>query len=65
MFDIELGKVIESVMEDAKKLKEDKDNVASMTDRFNKQLYYVLTEEQFDLMFKNKKPTQTREEVNK
>jgi len=54
-FDIDLGKIMESVMKDAKKLKKDNKNVASMTDRFDKQLYYVLTSEQFDLMFKDVK----------
>jgi len=52
VFDIQLGKVVESVMKDAKGLKIDKKNVATMIDHFDKQLYYVLTSEQFDLMLK-------------
>lgn len=50
MFDFDIGKVIESTMEDADTLKEDKTNVASITHNKKKQLYYLLTEEQFKLI---------------
>lgn len=52
MFSTSLKEIMESVFDDANKLKKDKENVATMRDRRNKQLYYVLTEEQFDLMFR-------------
>ena len=52
MFDVDLKIIVKSVMKDADSLKKDKTNVASITDRKTKQLYYVLTEEQFDLMFR-------------
>jgi len=61
MFDEKIEKVIVSVIEDAKKLKKDKKYVASMTDHTDKQLYYVLTEEQFDLMFKQIKVVKEQE----
>ena len=52
MFDVDLKIIVKSVMKDADSLKKDKTNVASITDRKTKQLYYVLTEDQFDLMFR-------------
>lgn len=56
MFNEDPGKMILSVMKDADKCKKDKVNVATMMDhnKGKKQRYYVLTEEQFDLMFKGK-----------
>jgi len=42
--------VDESVFEDAKKLKKNKNDVATMTDQEDKQMYYVLTKEQFELI---------------
>jgi len=50
VFDIKLGKVMESVMKDAKRVRKSKKEFATMTDHFDKQLYYVLTSDQFDLI---------------
>ena len=54
MFDINIGKVILDVMKDADSLKKNKKDVASITRTKDKQLYFLLTEEQFDLMIKKK-----------
>lgn len=68
-FDINLGKLMASVMKDAKIVKHDKDNIATFTDNFDRQLYYVLTSEQFDLIFKKDavhavKETEAKDDTN-
>jgi len=53
VFDIQLSKVMESIIKDAKRVRKSENEFATMTDHFDKQLYYVLTSDQFDLI-KNK-----------
>lgn len=54
MFKLELDReIISDVMKNANKVKDSKEDFASLSDRRNKQLYYLLTEEQLKLVLKN------------
>lgn len=46
---------LRDVLENALKLKKDKENVSTFIDRYNNQMFFVLTEEQFYLIISNVK----------
>jgi len=46
---------LRNTLEEALRLKKDKENVSTFTDRYNNQMFFVLTEEQFRFMIEEKK----------